>query len=256
MMTTPTTTANGRPMPEGAQVSGSGAGKPLIVTQGLTKRYGSTVALTGLDLEMPGGQIVGLLGENGCGKTTLLKILAGVLSDYEGEVSIAGLPPGPQSKAVVSFLPDVSFLRDEDKVSYCITMFADFFDDFDADKARDLIGFFKLNPEARLREMSKGMREKVQVALAMSRRAKIFLLDEPISGVDPSARELILQGVLRNLEDDALLLISTHLIHDLEPILDGVVMMRDGNVLIQGDADDLREEHGGSLDSIFREMYR
>ena len=229
---------------------------PLIKISGLTHRYGSRTAVDGLDLELHPGQIVGLLGENGCGKTTMLKIMAGVLSGYDGTVTIGGHSPGPKSKALVSFLPDASFLPDGARVSYCLDLYADFFEDFDREKAADLISFFGLQQSMRLKEMSKGMREKVQIALAMSRDAKVYLLDEPISGVDPSARQTILDGILRNLSEDSLLLVATHLIHDLEPILDSVVMMRHGRVILQGQADDLREKHSTSLDQIFRETYR
>ena len=232
------------------------ARQPLITTSALTKSYGRTAALDALDLELEGGRIVGLLGENGCGKTTLLKILAGVISDYQGEARIAGLRPGPASKARVSFLPDTSFLPHGARARYCVDLYADFFEDFDTEKAHELIRFFGLDESMRLKEMSKGMREKVQIALAMSRRAKVFLLDEPISGVDPAARQIILDGILGTLDDDSLLLISTHLIHDLEPILDSVVMMRHGAVVLAGEADDLRTEHGASLDEIFKETYR
>lgn len=229
---------------------------PLIAIHDLSVNFGTTKALAGLDLELPAGQIVGLLGENGCGKTTMLKVLAGVFSDYTGQVRVGGHVPGPESKAIVSFLPDASFLGDSYRVSYCIDLYADFFADFQADKARTLLQFFGLDETKRLKEMSKGMREKVQVSLAMSRDAKVFLLDEPISGVDPAARSLILNGILSTLEDDSLLVIATHLIHDLEPILDSVVMMRHGRVLLTGSADDLRTEHSASLDQIFRETYR
>ncbi len=228
---------------------------PLIVVRGLTKTYGSNRALNGLDLELYGGQIVGLLGENGCGKTTLLKVLAGVLQDHSGEVQIAGHALGPKSKAVVSFLPDASFLADTATVTQCIRLYADFFADFQTDKAKDMIGFFGLQDDMKLKHMSKGMREKAQIALAMSRDARVFLLDEPISGVDPAAREVILDGIVRNLESDALVLISTHLIHDLEPILDAAVMMRDGGVILSGQVDDLRAEHGLSMDALFRKVY-
>lgn len=228
----------------------------LIEVSGLTMSYGPTRALDELTMTLRPGRIVGLLGENGCGKTTLLKILAGVLSGYSGDVRIAGHAPGPESKALVSFLPDTSFLPDSARVTYCLGLYNDFFADFQLEKARDLIGFFGLSETSRLKEMSKGMREKVQIALAMSRRAEVFLLDEPISGVDPAARQVILDGILSTFEEDSLLLISTHLIHDLEPILDSVVMMRHGSVVLAGEADDLRAAHGASLDDIFKETYR
>ncbi|MCT1434014.1 ABC transporter ATP-binding protein [Dietzia maris] len=228
----------------------------LVEVTGLLMTYGATTALDGLDMTLAPGQIVGLLGENGCGKTTLLKILAGVLAGYSGDVRIAGHVPGPESKALVSYLPDTSFLPDAARVSYCLELYTDFFADFQPEKARDLIGFFGLSESARLKQMSKGMREKVQIALAMSRDARVFLLDEPISGVDPAARQVILDGIVRNLSEDSLLLITTHLVHDLEPILDAAVMMRHGRVLLSGDADDLRGSRGASLDQIFRETYR
>lgn len=228
---------------------------PLIEIHGLNKNFGSIPALAGVDLELAGGQVIGLLGENGCGKTTLLKVLAGVMQDHAGKVRIAGRRLGPETKACVSFLPDASYLSDSATVSRCIGMFSDFFPDFRADKASDMITFFGLAEDMKLKQMSRGMREKAQIALAMSRDARVFLLDEPISGVDPAAREVILEGIVRNLEADALVLISTHLIHDLEPVLDAVVMMRHGKVLLTGQVDDLRAEHGLSIDALFRKVY-
>ncbi|SHI66979.1 ABC-2 type transport system ATP-binding protein [Tessaracoccus bendigoensis DSM 12906] len=227
-----------------------------ISIRGLTKDYGKFRAINGLDLELPPGQIVGLLGENGCGKTTLLKVLAGALTQYGGEVSIHGHRPGPESKAIVSFLPDASFLPDSATIDFCIRMYDDFFADFSREHASDLIGFFGLDPSRKLSTLSKGMREKAQIALAMSRRAKVYLLDEPISGVDPAARDILLQAIIRDLPPEALVLISTHLIHDLEPILDGVAFMRYGQVLLTGDVDDLRTQHGVSIDALFRKVYR
>lgn len=228
----------------------------MIELAHLSAGYGGRPVVEDVSFAFRPGEVTVLLGPNGCGKTTLLKILAGVLAGYSGHVSIAGHAPGPESKALVSFLPDTSFLPDSARVSYCLDLYSDFFADFQREKARDLIGFFGLSESTRLKEMSKGMREKVQISLAMSRDARVFLLDEPISGVDPAARQLILDGMLRSLGEDSLLLISTHLVHDLEPLLDGVVMMRHGRVIAQGDADDLRAHHSASLDQIFREMYR
>ena len=228
----------------------------LVEATDLRMTFRNTTALDGLTMALAPGQIVGLLGENGCGKTTLLKILAGMLAGYDGDVRIDGHTPGPESKALVSYLPDTSFLPDAARVSYCIELYTDFFADFQPEKARDLIGFFGLSESARLKDMSKGMREKIQIALAMSRDARVFLLDEPISGVDPAARQVIVDGIVRNFSEDSLLLITTHLVHDLEPILDAAVMMRHGRVLLSGDADDLRGSRGASLDQIFRETYR
>lgn len=233
----------------------------VLTGDGVEKRYRSrrgheAVALASSTFQVRDGEFISLVGPSGCGKTTLLKILAGVLAGYSGDVRIAGHVPGPESKALVSYLPDTSFLPDAARVSYCLELYTDFFADFQPEKARDLIGFFGLSESARLKQMSKGMREKVQIALAMSRDARVFLLDEPISGVDPAARQVILDGIVRNLSEDSLLLITTHLVHDLEPILDAAVMMRHGRVLLSGDADDLRGSRGASLDQIFRETYR
>lgn len=227
-----------------------------ISIHGLVKNYGNFRAIDGLDLDLGSGQIVGLLGENGCGKTTLLKVLAGALTQYEGDVTIHGHRPGPESKAIVSFLPDASFLPDSATLDACIAMYRDFFADFSEEHARDLIGFFGLESGRKLTTLSKGMREKAQIALAMSRKTKVYLLDEPISGVDPAAREVLLQAIIRDLDPEALVLISTHLIHDLEPILDAVAFMRHGKVLLTGEVDDLRSERGLSIDALFREVYR
>lgn len=223
---------------------------------GLTKKYGAFPALNDLNLSLPGGRIVGLLGENGCGKTTLLKVLAGALTQYSGDVRIHGLRPGPETKAMVSFLPDSGFLADRDRIDDSIAYYRDFFADFNEPKCRELLRFFGLATDLRIAGLSKGMREKVQVALAMSRDAKVFLLDEPISGVDPAAREVLLQAIVRDLPPDALVLISTHLIHDLEPTLDSVAFMRYGQIMLGGEVDDLRAEHGMSIDQLFREVYQ
>lgn len=226
-----------------------------VETRGLYKAYRGRPALNGLTLSLAPGQIVGLMGDNGSGKTTFLKILAGVLAEWEGEVRVAGHTPGPESKALVSFLPDASFLPDTHTPADSIAQFAAFFADFDEAKARKMIDFFHLPWDRSLKEMSKGMREKLQISLAMSRRARVYLLDEPISGVDPASRDVILRGILQNFDEGALMLISTHLIQDVESIVDSVIFLRAGEVLLQGEADALRDEHGMSLDELFRKVY-
>lgn len=226
-----------------------------IEVRHLTKRYRGRPALDELSLRLETGQIVGLVGDNGSGKTTLLKILAGVLADWTGEVTVLGRVPGPETKALVSFLPDASFLADSSTCERAVNQYRLFFEDFEAERAWEMIRFFKLPEDRSLKEMSKGMREKLQVPLAMSRNARVYLLDEPISGVDPASREVILRGILDGLDPESLLLISTHLIHDVEPVLDSAVFLHEGRVLLQGEADVLREEYGCGLDAIFRKVY-
>ena len=227
-----------------------------VVVTNLTKTYRGLPALRDLSLELPAGRITGLMGSNGSGKTTLLKILAGVLADYQGRVRIAGHAPGPRSKAAVAFLPDAAFIADNLTAERAVAYYARFFADFDANKARDLIRFFKLPADRTIKEMSKGMGEKLRIALTMSRRARVYLLDEPISGVDPAAREVLMNGILTDFNPDSLLLISTHLIADVEPIVDSVVFLHEGGLMLAGDADDLREASGMSLDALFRKEYR
>ena len=227
-----------------------------VVVTNLTKTYRGRPALRDLSLELPAGRITGLMGSNGSGKTTLLKILAGVLADYQGRVRIAGHAPGPRSKAAVAFLPDAAFIADNLTAERAVAYYARFFADFDANKARDLIRFFKLPADRTIKEMSKGMGEKLRIALTMSRRARVYLLDEPISGVDPAAREVLMNGILTDFNPDSLLLISTHLIADVEPIVDSVVFLHEGGLMLAGDADDLREASGMSLDALFRKEYR
>lgn len=227
----------------------------VIEVHHLTKSYGSVPALRDLDLELGSGRVVGLMGDNGSGKTTLLKILAGVLADWQGSVTVAGHAPGPASKALVSYLPDSSFLPDRFTCPDAISMCADFFSDFDPAKARDMVAFFRLPSDRSLKELSKGMREKLQIALAMSREARVYLLDEPISGVDPAARDVILRAVISNFSEDALMLISTHLIADVEGIVDEVVFLHQGRVRLSGNADDLRADHHMGLDALFRKVY-
>jgi len=235
--------------------STTAAGSGLSI-RGLTKDYGGVVALNHLDLDLPAGGIVGLMGDNGAGKTTLLKILAGVLADWTGQVAAFGHRPGPETKAFTSFLPDVDFLPARYKVEDALGLYADFFADFDRQRAQSLIAGFELPLKRNLKAYSKGMREKLQIALTMSRRSRLYLLDEPISGVDPASRSVIMENILANYDADALLIMSTHLIADIEPVADRVVFLRAGSVMLQGDADELRQTYGMSIDSLFRKEYR
>lgn len=229
---------------------------PVLSTRGLTKRYGKTLALDGLDLELPQGKIVGLLGPNGSGKTTLLKLAAGLLTPTAGSVTVCGEQIGPQSKALVSYLPDKSYLNKQQKIREILDFFQDFYRDFDRSRAESMLRALKLDPEARLKTLSKGNQEKVQLVLVMSRKAKLYLLDEPIGGVDPAARDYILNTIITNYDPGATVLISTHLIGDVERVLDEFIFLSQGKVIRQGSTDEVREETGTSLDELFREVFK
>lgn len=227
-----------------------------INLSGVSKFYGNQPGLVNANLNLPNGGIVGLLGPNGCGKTTLLKILAGVITDYEGEVRLFQTTPSPESKRFTSYLPDSSLLADSITPLDAIEQYGDFFSDFDGSKAKELMHFLQLPLERKLSAMSKGMREKAQIALIMSRNAKVYLLDEPISGVDPAARQVILETIIKGFNPESLMIISTHLISDIEPIINTAVFMSAGQVFLTGDADELRQKYQTSLDGLFRGMYR
>ncbi|WP_346704255.1 ABC transporter ATP-binding protein [uncultured Agathobaculum sp.] len=227
----------------------------LIVCTGLTKTYGSVKALDNLDLTLGGGRFVGLLGPNGSGKTTLIKLLNGLIQPTSGSVLVDGQAPGIHTHSVVSYLPDRGYLNDWMRVSDLMDFFADFYADFDRVKANDMLQSLKINALDRLKTLSKGTKEKVQLIVTMSRRAKLFLLDEPIAGVDPAARDYILNTILSNYSEDASVLLSTHLIADIERVLDEVIFLKNGVMTLHESVDTIREEHGKSVDMLFREVF-
>ena len=229
----------------------------VLTCEKLTKVYGKEkTALDGIDLELDFGRIVGLLGPNGSGKTTLLKLAAGLLTPTSGTVTVCGEEIGPQSKGLVSYLPDKSYLNKQQKIREILDFFQDFYGDFDRSRAESMLRALKLDPEARLKTLSKGNQEKVQLVLVMSRKAKLYLLDEPIGGVDPAARDYILNTIISNYSKDATVVISTHLIEDIEPVLDEAVFLKDGRIFAHRAVDDIRETEGKSVDAYFREVFK
>ena len=228
----------------------------LVTCTGLAKRYGQKEALRGIDLQLAPGRIIGLLGPNGSGKTTLIKLLCGLLQPTEGSITVDNNPVGPHSKAVISYLPDKMYYADWMRVSDLFDLFADFYADFDRQRAETMCLSLGISPRDRIKTMSKGTKEKVQLVMVMARRAKLYLLDEPIAGVDPAAREFIMNTILTNYDEKASVLISTHLISDVEPVLDEAIFLREGQVVLHDNADALREREGKSLDALFRDVFR
>ena len=228
----------------------------IMTTHNLTKSYGGAPALNNLNIQLPKGKIIGLLGPNGSGKTTLLKLAAGLLTPTSGHIEIDGNYVGTATKAVVSYLPDRTYLRNNQTISQQMDFFEDFYADFDRQRAEQMLMNLGITPDARFGTLSKGNREKVQLVLVMSRRAKLYLLDEPIGGVDPAARDYILRTIVTNYDPEATVVISTHLISDVEPVLDGFVFLWNGHVVRSGLVDEVREESGKSLDELFREVFR
>ena len=228
----------------------------LLKCTGLSKKYGKKEALFPLDLTLQSGQIIGLLGPNGSGKTTLIKMICGLLSPSSGELLIDGKEVGVETKKIVSYLPERTYIPDWMKVKNILDYFCDFYEDFRRELAEDMLRRLDIKTEAKIKTLSKGTKEKVQLILVMSRNAKLYLLDEPIAGVDPAARDYILDTILKNYNPEASIIISTHLIQDIERILDDVVMIQYGHLKINGSADAIRKEKGMSVDEFFREVFR
>lgn len=228
----------------------------LLECRKLNKNYGGTFALNDIDLQIETGHIVGLLGPNGSGKTTLIKLVNGLLTPTGGEVLIDGKAPSPETKAIVSYLPERNALPNWMTAKQAMDYYADFYEDFNRDKARDMIASLSLDEKQRIKAMSKGTREKLQLILVMSREAKLYLLDEPIGGVDPATRDYILRTIIGNYSENASVIISTHLIADVEQVLDDVIFLREGHVELHESVDNIRNEKGTSVDALFREVFR
>lgn len=222
----------------------------------LTKKYGTKLALDSIDLTLDSGRIVGLLGPNGSGKTTLIKIACRLLQPTSGELLINGKKPGKASKASIAYLPDRDFLPDYMRVGQLVGYYTDFFKDFDKARAHDLLSSLGIDEHMVFKRLSKGNREKVQLVLTMSRQAEIYILDEPIAGVDPAARDFILRTIIGNYERNALVLISTHLIADVEPFLDEIIFLKQGHIVRYGNAEETRINTGKSIDELFREEFK
>ncbi len=222
----------------------------------LTKQYGNKTALDAIDLSIEKGKIIGLLGPNGSGKTTLIKLANGLLTPTSGEILIDGRKPSEQTKAMCAYLPDRDFLPDYMKAESLVQMYEDFYADFDREKAERLLMELGIDFSQRMSEMSKGMRDKVQLSLVMSRRASIYWLDEPIGGVDPAARDAILHTILANYSQDAAVVISTHLIAEVESILDDVIFLKEGTIILHEEADRIREEKQMSVEELFKEEFK
>jgi len=228
----------------------------LLECKALTKKFAALTALSDINLTLERGRIIGLLGPNGSGKTTLIKLINGLLVPTSGTIRIRGMSPGPETKSIVSYLPENMCLPDWMKVSEIIGFYEDFYEDFDRNKAYEMLGRLQLDASKRLKTLSKGTKEKIQLILVMSRKAQLYCLDEPIGGVDPAARDYILSTIITNYSEDATVLISTHLISDIENVLDEVIFIKEGNITLHSDVDEIRSAHNKSIDTLFREVFR
>lgn len=228
----------------------------IVEIKNVYKSYSKKEVISNMNLNIPKGKIVGLLGPNGSGKSTLIKLINGLLQPNSGDVLIDGIKPSIETKRIVSYLPERTYLNDWMKVSDILNFFNDFYDDFDIDKAMDMVKSLNIDINEKLKTMSKGTKEKVQLILVMSRHAKLYILDEPIGGVDLAARTYILKTIITNYCEDSTLLIATHLISEIENICDDVIFISNGNIILQGNVDEIREEKGKSIDALFREEFK
>jgi ABC-2 type transport system ATP-binding protein len=228
----------------------------ILECKSLTKNYSGLTALDNVNLTLERGRIIGLLGPNGSGKTTLIKLINGLLVPNSGALLINGKSPSPETKKVVSYLPEKTYLPEWMRISDTINFFKDFYQDFDERRAYDMLTRLQLDPKKRLKSLSKGTKEKVQLILVMSRQADLYCLDEPIGGVDPAARDYILNTIISNYNENATVLISTHLIADIEKVLDEVVFIKNGHVTLHESVDDIRSKEGKSIDTLFREVFK
>ncbi len=228
----------------------------IIKLENVVKRYGKKEALKGINLDIPKGKIVGLLGPNGSGKSTMIKLLNGLLQPDEGTIEIAGMKPSIETKKIVSYLPERTYLSEWMKMKDLLKFFSDFYEDFDLEKAEEMIEALNINVDEKIKDMSKGTKEKVQLILVMSRNADVYILDEPIGGVDPAARSFIMRTILQNFSEESTLIIATHLISEIENICDEIIFLSYGEIKLQGNVDEIREEKGKSIDALFREEFR
>lgn len=227
----------------------------ILEAKNLSKSYFNKKALNDINLSIEKGEVLGFLGPNGSGKTTFIKIAAGILRQSNGEILINGIKPGVETKKLVSYLPDRNYLYKWMKIKDAIEFFNDFYEDFDIKRCKELLDFMKLEEDYKITSLSKGMMEKLNLTLVLSRKAKLYILDEPLAGVDPVAREKILDAIIQNYNEDSSMIITTHLVKDIERVFDNIAFIKDGTIVLSGNAEDLRCERGKSIDELFREVF-
>lgn len=230
--------------------------EPILEITHVSKTYGKKEALKSVSLKIEPGKVVGLLGPNGSGKSTLIKLINGLLQPTDGQILVAGQALGIETKKMISYLPERTYLNEWMKVKDLLGFFSGFYEDFDREKARQMLATLKIDEDSKLKTLSKGTKEKVQLILVMSRKAKLYILDEPIGGVDPAARDYILNTIIKNYSEESSVIIATHLIQEVENICDDIIFLGYGEVRLQGNVDDIRQEKGQSIDALFREVFR